>query len=1153
MTPRGTRPRSGFPRESASGGESGVLRQLSFDDLVGGESAPEAEPRRLLTPAEVAHRCGLSYAPSPEQARVVEAPADRPLVVVAGAGSGKTETMAARVSWLVANRIVEPEAILGLTFTRKAASELNERIHLRLGALARHPDTERELKDRLEIAQPTVATYHGYAASLVAEHGLRIGVEPGAGVLGPAMCWGQATQVVAAYTGDMDDVPLSLLTTVEDVLALAADMGEHDITPTALRAWTATLEAQVHGYPDAPKKRGPYKDVLDVLARQRARVALLPLVEAFEARKRAMGSIDYADQVAHAARIAVSAPEVGRRERARWKVVLLDEYQDTSVGQLRMLEALFGRGTGHPVLAVGDPRQSVYGWRGASAGTIERFPRTFPGTRDRRAERLTLATSWRNDETVLAVANAVSAVLPEPEVPLPDLAPAPTAGRGSVTVGLYGTVAEETAALADRLAACWHGTDPGWPGGAGPGGSPTSGRVGSMRQGDGTGPRCRPEDDQVRRPTVAVLARTRKQLSGIAAALRERDVPVEVVGLGGLLEVPEVSDVVATLTVLVDPTAGDALGRLLTGARWRIGPRDLAALESRARTLVHARRPERTGDGREEPPTERGSIVEALDDLGDADAYSAEGYRRLRRLGAELAGLRARLGESLPDLVDEVARTLGLETELASAPDVSPAGARAHLDALHGVAAEFTELAELPSLPAFLGYLRDAEERERGLEPGEVAVNREAVQLLTGHSAKGLEWDVVAVPGMTEDQFPAKPGVADSWIRDPGAVPAELRTVDRAELPQWRRPMPGSGDQKVLAQSLEEYVEEWKRFGTGEEVRLGYVAVTRARHLLVCSGSWWRDGVKPCGPSSLLHVVREACEGGAGEVVHWAPAPEDGATNPALEEWPVGSWPADPLAPGRRRALTAAAELVAGSAAHPLEPDVRLGEPDLLVDQWVRDADLLLRERATAASPTVDVPLPSHLSVSALVTLRRDPAELARRLRRPMPTAPAPLARRGTAFHAWLEERFGANRLVDLDDLPGSGDEHAAPDSALADLQEAFLAGEWADRQPVEVEVPFETPLGPLTLRGRIDAVFRDGKGGFEVIDWKTGPPPSGAELAAAGVQLAAYRLGWSRLTGVPVEQVSAGFHHVAAGVTVRPVDLLDEAGLLALVTGTAR
>ncbi|TKJ19130.1 DNA helicase UvrD [Blastococcus sp. CCUG 61487] len=1095
---------------------------MSFDELFADAAAEPAAPRRLLTPAEVAARCGLSYAPSPEQARVVEAPADRPLVVVAGAGSGKTETMAARVSWLVANRIVAPEEILGLTFTRKAASELNERVHLRLGALAAHPDTEPELRERLAVAQPTVSTYHGYAAALVAEHGLRIGVEPGAGVLGPAMCWGQAATVVSAWTGDMSDVPLTPLTTVEDVLALASEMGEHDVSPAALRNWTAKLEARIAGYADAPKKRGPYAAVTEMLARQRARVALLPLVEAFEARKRAMGSIDYADQVAHAARVAVASPEVGRRERARWKVVLLDEYQDTSVGQLRMLEALFGGDTGHGVLAVGDPRQSIYGWRGASAGTIERFDRTFPGRGAKRAQRLTLATSWRNDETVLAVANAVSAMLPPPEHPLPDLAPAPTAGRGAVTVGLYETVAEETAALADRLTACWRNEDP------------------LVARPDG------------RHPTVAVLARTRKQLPGIAAALRERDVPVEVVGLGGLLEVPEVSDVVATLTVLVDPTAGDALGRLLTGARWRIGPRDLAALEARARALVHARRPAGPAEeGQVDAPVERGSIVEALDDLGDAAAYSPAGYRRLRRLGAELGHLRGGLGESLPDLVDEVGRTLGLETELASAPEVSPAGARAHLDALHRVAAEFTELAELPSLPAFLGYLRDADERERGLEPGEVAVNPEAVQLLTGHSAKGLEWDVVAVPGMTVDQFPARSNASDSWIKDPGAVPVDLRVTDRAELPRLTLPVPGSGDQAAVRDALERYVQDWKDFGRDEEIRLGYVAVTRARHLLLCSGSWWRDGVNACGPSVLLHTVKEACEAGAGEVVHWAPAPEEGATNPALEEWPVGIWPTDPLSARRRRALTAAAELVESAAAHPLDPELSLGDDDPLVASWIRDADLLLRERERHSAPTVDVPLPSHLSVSALVTLRRDPAELARRLRRPMPAAPAPQARRGTAFHTWLEERFGAARLVDLDELPGSGDEFAAPDGALAELQEAFLASEWADRQPVEVEVPFETPLGPLILRGRIDAVFADADGRFEVIDWKTGPPPTGAELSAAGVQLAAYRLGWSRLAGVPVEQVSAGFHHVAAKETVRPVDLLDEAGLLALVTGT--
>ena len=1101
------------------------VQQALFDVPEPDRPGAREEPR-LLSPAEVARRCGLSYAPSAEQAAVVAAPTDRPLVVVAGAGSGKTETMAARVCWLVANGRVDPEAVLGLTFTRKAAGELAERVRVRLGALGRHPDTDPDLAARLEVSTPTIATYHGYAAALVAEHGLRVGLEPGAGVLGPAMCWGQAAAAVSGWTGDLADVPLKLVTTIDDVLALAGELGEHAISPDALRGWTAEWEARVRAYPAGKGRRGVYSEVGKVLERQKARVALLPLVEAFEARKRSLGAIDYADQVAYAARIAEAAPEVGRRERLRWKVVLLDEYQDTSVSQLRMLESLFGGDSGHPVLAVGDPRQSIYGWRGASAGTIERFPRTFPGRSGGTAQRLTLATSWRNDGQILAVANAVSGMLPQPRQALPDLTAAPAAGPGEVTVGLYETVAEEAAALADRLAACWHGSE---------------GAVRAREDG--------------RPPTIAVLARARKQFHGIATALRERDVPVEVVGLGGLLAMPEVTDVVATLTVLVDPTAGDSLGRLLTGARWRIGPRDLQALHDRAGALVRSRAPRPAAAAAPQGHDERGSIVEALDDLGDPAAYSAEGYRRLRRLKGELGHLRDRMGEPLPDLVDEVVRALGVETELASAPDVSPAGARSHLDALHAVAAEFTELAELPSLPAFLGYLRDAEEQERGLEPGEVAVNPEAVMLLTGHSAKGLEWDVVAVPGLTLGQFPSRTDTADSWIRDPGAVPVDLRVTDRGDLPRFVLPERSAGDQSDVEQARKAYVQAWKEFGTEEEVRLGYVAVTRAKHLLVCSGSWWRDGKTVCGPSSLLETVRTACESGAGRVVHWAPQPPDGATNPALDEWPVGEWPADPLSDRRRRALSAGAELVGSAVPHPLQTMASGTDgadgADEFVARWVRDADLLLRERARSGGPTVDVPLPAHLSVSALVTLRRDPAELARRLRRPMPAAPAPQARRGTAFHVWLEERFGAARLLDLDELPGSGDETAAPDAELARLQEAFLASEWAERQPVEVEVPFETPLGPLMLRGRIDAVFDDGAGGFEVIDWKTGPPPSGGELSAAAVQLAAYRLGWSRLAGVPVERVSAGFHHVAAGTTVRPVDLLDEAGLLALVTGT--
>jgi DNA helicase-2/ATP-dependent DNA helicase PcrA len=226
--------------------------------------------------------------------------------------------------------------------------------------------------------------------------------------------------------------------------------------------------------------------------------------------------------------------------------------------------------------------------------------------------------------------------------------------------------------------------------------------------------------------------------------------------------------------------------------------------------------------------------------------------------------------------------------------------------------------------------------------------------------------------------------------------------------------------------------------------------------------------------------------------------------------------------------------------------------PDDEARRWRQEAALLLaeRERLAQREGPVHVTLPAHLSVSQLVALRRDPQALARSLRRPMPSRPDPYARRGTAFHAWLEQRFGADRLLDVDELPGAADADAAPDDALAELQERFLASEWADRTPIEVEVPFATVIAGVVVRGRMDAVFAEPGDRYEVVDWKTGARPTGADAEAAAVQLAAYRLAWATLAGVPVERVKAAFHYVREGETVRPADLLDADALAALVAG---
>ncbi|WNM42816.1 UvrD-helicase domain-containing protein [Micromonospora halotolerans] len=1116
----------------------------------------DAGPR--YTPVELAKLLRLP-APTREQAAIIAAPVE-PLLVVAGAGSGKTETMAARVVWLVANSYVRPEQILGLTFTRKAAGELAHRVRTRLDQLIRRLGRQgRDPHSDPLAGEPTVSTYHSYAGRIVTEHGLRAGYEPTTRLLTEASRWQLVDLLVRNYDGDMSEVDRMPSTITDAVLALAGELDEHLVDPDELAAWTGRFFAEVQSRPGRV-----YADVRKALQLQQTRLKLLPLVRAYGRRKDDFEAMDFADQLARAARVARDHPGVGVIERDRFRVVLLDEYQDTSHAQVVLLNALFGGG--HPVTAVGDPCQSIYGWRGASAGTLDRFPTEFARTDGAPAEVLSLTTSWRNRPEILGVANALSVPLRAagarvPELhaalsvrdPIPHRSPGGRAA-GTVHCALLETYADEADWIADSVLAAWRG-------------------AAGM-------PDALPEHIPAhRRPTTAVLVRLRSQIPALEAALRARGLPVDVVGLGGLLDTPEVRDVVCTLRVLADPTDGAALLRLLTGARWRIGPRDLVALHRRARAIARARR-EVTGDDGPEitvDALDEATLVEALADLGPAQAYSAEGFARLRSYGMELALLRYRLDQSLPELIADIERTIGLDVEVAVRAGRDGAGdaglARAHLDALGDVAARFSGETPGATLAGFLAYLAAAEDEERGLTPGEVEVVEGAVQILTAHAAKGLEWDVVSVAGLTRGVWPGPVRNSDHWLGGLGVLPFPLRG-DADGLPELG--LAGAEDQRGVVRAVEDFTDDWRAHDEREERRLAYVAVTRPRRLLLCSGYWWGEGTKKFrGPSVFLREVHDAClAGGDGHLVDaWAPEPAGDAVNPTTETVLRAEWPADPLG-ARRPALAEAAALVrryladpeaarreeallaagAGAAGNADEALPAAGaEPpaeDAEVARWRREADLLLAERAELArrAEAVEVELPGHLSVTQLVALRRDPEALARTLRRPMPTEPNPYARRGTAFHTWLEQRFGADRLLDVDELPGAADEDAAPDDALTELQERFLASEWADRVPVEVEVPFATVIAGVVVRGRMDAVFARPGGRYDVVDWKTGRQPTGREADAAAVQLAVYRLAWAELAGVPVERVGAAFHYVRDGVTVRPADLLDASGLTALV-----
>jgi DNA helicase-2/ATP-dependent DNA helicase PcrA len=729
------------------------------------------------------------------------------------------------------------------------------------------------------------------------------------------------------------------------------------------------------------------------------------------------------------------------------------------------------------------------------------------------AIRYGLLTSFRNPPEVLALANAISGPLRGAGLDVDELR-APT-GRGSadVRVALLPDAGAEVEWLADEMARRWRFI----------------------------------ADERDKPPTAAVLVRRRADMTDLAAALRARGLPVEVVGLGGLLDEPEVRDLVSTLRVLIDPLAGSAAARLLTGARWRLGAADLAALWRRAASLGREYQPE--GEGRlvDMVPgegAEQAGLVDAIDDPGDAAQYSHEGYRRIRTLGHELRMLRRRLDQPLPELVADVERAMLLDVEATA----RVGGARrAHLNKFADVVSDYAQASPSASLSALLDYLAAAESAEDGLEPGEVQVAEDRVQILTVHSAKGLEWEIVAVPHLVNDVFPSRKRTS-CWLRAVTELPAALRG-DSADLP--RLDLSAAENRKEIEVELTNHAEAFAERDLVEERRLCYVALTRSERTLLVSAHWWgRTGAKPKGPSAFFTEVADAVrtmDERVASVEHWAAEPAEHEENPLATAERVTLWPADPLSHARDD-VTAAAAMVREELAQ-----LRSGEQLTLADDpegWVADTDVLLAERAAAANRQEDVTLPASISVTQLVELARDPTALARRLRRPLPFPPNPVARRGTAFHAWLEKRFGSRALLDLDELPGSADADAAPDADLEALQEAFLASDWAQRSPAEVEVSFTCDVDGMTLRGRLDAVFADRDGGWTVVDWKTGAVPSDEELPVLSVQLAAYRLAWASLSGVPVDQVRAAFHYVRTNTTLRPVDLMDAPALRTLLRG---
>lgn len=1013
---------------------------------------------------------------SPRQVAAITAPLE-PTVIMAGAGSGKTSVMTARIVWLVANGLVEPHEVLGLSFTNKAAGEFRSRVRQALSQL----DLAPELADAA-----TVTTYHAFAQQLLRDDGIRIGLEPEVQLLSDVRREQLAQQVLRRPHDPIRTLGYKSKSIIEQLLRLEDALSEEAVDPQTLRDFDHHLIARLQAY-GQQQKTGEA-----MIETAYKRLELVALVGQFRDAKIAAQAIDYADMMRLALRLVRERADVVQRLRDEYKVVLLDEYQDTSTSQRLFMTTAFG--DGHPVTAVGDALQAIYEWRGANSRNIvqfpQHFPRRMPDGQLADAQVFGLPTTQRFGSRIAAIANGLSAGL---RAGLPGVEPLEAEsderhGPGSVVAALHPDAASEFSWLAEQLHA---------------------------------------EHETSSWDEMAVLLREHRFAADIYEALTSAGIPAQIVGTRGLLQIPDIAELVAYLRVINDPAANPSWVRILSGMQYRVGVRDLAHLGARAQAIasdVHDRRPDtwqealaRSAQGSD--TIDVVAIEDAMSDPGDAP-LSPEGRQRILALHEQVRRLRRYAGVPIADLLRVIMREIGLDIELAASDRAVDRGRRAAIEQFIELAGNFTSLEDSRSLPAFLQWLRDADAMDKSITMPH-PVRRDAVSIMTVHTAKGLQREVIALPTMVEGSFPSL-APERTWATNPSELPYR---VLQSGVPEALLQFPP--DDYPRSKDFKAFQDLCRARGMEEETRLAYVAVTRARRRLIASAAHSYAQGTMSKPSRFLASIRDSCDAGFGTVALWSDVPSAvSVVEPRTGAFPQ---PLDPDYAQRLRAAVADLQTPSGTAHVPTDDEAAR------IATWDEAMVHHREERRAQRGALHDVPLPVALTTTQVQSLAADPHAFLLDIVRPMPIEPTYAAKRGSAFHLWVEQRFGQQSLPLDDDVVRDDDE-----AALADLQEKFLASEWAQREPYEQEVPFTVGLGRHSIRGRVDAVYRDGEQ-YIVVDWKTNK-----RRTANPLQLAVYREAMARRYRVPVSAVRACFFYVVHGETVWHDDEVNIATLLA-------
>jgi len=1017
---------------------------------------------------------------TPEQITAITAPLE-PALVIAGAGTGKTSVMAERVLWLVEAAKIDPAEILGLTFTNKAAQELRIRVRETLSKSEKYQDS-------YQLVEPNVSTYHAFALQILNDHGLLIGVESELKPINETTRATLAFKTVLNTKSSLANLEKSPRYIAKQLLLLDNQMAEHDLENESLAKYSDLLLAKIL----ATRSR---QDMRDLETVTRARIELAKLVIEFRELKRDEGIVDFADQMRFALKLVRTHPEIVEQLRIQYKAVLLDEYQDTSVIQRFLLSEIFSKG--HPVTAVGDPLQAIYGWRGASVSNIDNFVHHFPQADAQPARKYPLTSNFRSGQKILNHANQVSQDLREIHSAIASLV-AGKSTNSEVNISLHSTWNEEIESITNQIKELV--TDRG----------------------------INPEK-------IAVLSRNGKELLSIYDLLIKKKIPATFAGKRDLVDIPEVSEAISYLRLMDDPTHNPSLVRILAGPRFEIDPKDLALLSLRANELVKDHKSDNKNKSFEQSllqsvdgtdVAELAVLADALNSPGNSE-YGVGVKEKFSKLRVELENLRKHITEPLSDIIYRIINQTGLLIEVLASDQMMTESRYEALMSLQDLAESFDQGSPHGVVREFLAWLDEADELESTIEFAPTAM-KNAVSLMTIHGAKGLEFPVVFIPAVCENVFPHNR--SSIWLKKPELIPYELR-ADASSLP---------GGFKTETKEYESYVESCKDYAELEERRLMYVALTRAENELYVSGHWWGPTQKKVrGPSKYLMQLKEVIEQGHGKVIQWVENTNE--ENPTLDEIIPAIWPPQSNQEARNQRLD-----FATLVENPNEVDetqLTLLQKQSL-ENWDKDIDSLIKELTSEKLIKKSVAIPDTLNVTKTIKLMREPTEFAQQLVRPMPTKPIDQARRGTQFHFWIEKHFAMPALLDSLDLPGAADEKLITDSQLETMKNAFLNSPWANKTPKALEWPFDLSIGGRSLRGRIDAVFET-ENGIELIDWKTGVIGKSDDL-----QLAWYRFAWWKMTNTPLEKITAAFVYVPSMEISRPKELLEPHILLESISG---